>query len=41
MARRVTWKKGKIHSRSGKGKGRWEYPNGKKTGRRWKKVGRR
>lgn len=34
------WKKGKIHSRKGKGRGRWEYPNGKKKGRRWKKIGR-
>ncbi len=32
------WKKGKIYSRKGKGRGRWEYPNGKKKGRRWKKV---
>ena len=38
MPRRVTWKKGKIHNRKGKGRGRWEYPNGKKKGRRWKKV---
>ncbi len=40
MARKITWKKGKVHSRKGKGKGRWEYPNGKKKGRRWKKIGR-
>lgn len=40
MAKRVTWKKGKVHARTGHGKGRWEYPNGKKKGRRWKKVGR-
>jgi hypothetical protein len=37
----TVWKKGKVHSRKGKGRGRWEYPNGKKKGRRWKKVGRR
>ncbi len=48
MARRKVWKKGKIHTRRVKSKfhrggyvkirGRWEYPNGKKKGRRWKKV---
>ncbi len=40
MARRVRtrWVKGKIHRRAGFGRGRWEYPNGKKKGRRWKKV---
>jgi hypothetical protein len=54
MARRVTWKKGKVFLRRvgrrslgprgkyGKTdifeKGRWEYPNGKKKGRRWRKV---
>lgn len=35
---KTTWKKGKIFRRPGKGRGRWEYPNGKKKGRRWKKV---
>jgi len=38
----VSWKKGKVHSRTLKNgkkqKGRWEYPNGKKKGRRWKKA---
>lgn len=37
-AARTKWKKGKIHSRKGHGKGRWMYPNGKKKGRRWKKA---
>ncbi len=36
--RRVKWRKGKIHNRKGYGRGRWIYPNGKKKGRRWKKV---
>ena len=45
MARKITWRKGKIHYRTRKyrggivkERGRWEYPNGKKKGRRWKKV---
>lgn len=37
VRRKIIWKKGKIF-RGRKGLGRWEYPNGKKKGRRWKKV---
>ncbi len=35
---RTKWRRGKVHNRKGHGRGRWMYPNGKKKGRRWKKV---
>ena len=39
--KRGGWKPGKIHSRKGKGKGRWWYPHGKKKGRMWVSSRRR
>ncbi len=33
------WKKGKIHyNKKKRQKGRWVYPNGKKSGKKWRKV---
>ncbi len=39
MARRKTWKKGKVFSK-GRKKVRYIYPNGKKKGRKLVDVGR-